>query len=85
MFADDQIVFISTQDNLQYAVQTLNNATKEYNLKISTSKTKIMAFLGQEQVTAKIVLGNHTLEQVNIKQLGCNLSYLQPDDTDRKL
>jgi phage major head subunit gpT-like protein len=45
-------------------------------MKISCSKSKTMAFLGQQPVHSKIVIENKILEQVNtFNYLGCHVSY----------
>ena len=48
---------------------------KDYNLKISTDKTKIMAFKGKHLVCSKIEIDGSILEQVKqFNNLGCELS-----------
>jgi hypothetical protein len=42
----------------------LNRLSKDYNLKISTDKTKMMAFNRKHVVHSKIELGGIVLEQV---------------------
>jgi len=61
LFADDQVVI---QDKLQKSLYILNQMCKEYNLKISTDKTKIMAFKGKHLLRSKIELDGSILEQV---------------------
>jgi hypothetical protein len=41
LFADDRIVLADSKENLQRAVFSLNNIAKEYNLRLSTKKTKL--------------------------------------------
>jgi len=49
--------------------------SKDYNLKISTDKTKIMAFKGKHLVRSKIEIDGSILEQVRqFHYLGCELS-----------
>jgi hypothetical protein len=50
LFADDQAVIAKTED-LQRALHKLNMICKEYNLKICTVKTKVMAFKGSEHLS----------------------------------
>lgn len=50
LFVDDQIVFANKEDNLQKAVHNLNKIAMEFNMKISTSKTKTMSFQGKEAI-----------------------------------
>jgi len=44
LFADDQGILQDSGDKFQKSVYILNQMSKDYNLKISTDKTKIMAF-----------------------------------------
>jgi hypothetical protein len=46
LFADDQLIIADTADNLQRAVYLLYSISKEYNLEIATSKTKVFGFVG---------------------------------------
>jgi hypothetical protein len=49
--------------------------SKDYSLKISTDKTKIMAFKGKQLVRSKIEIDESILEQVKqFNYLGCELS-----------
>ncbi|XP_067138864.1 uncharacterized protein [Centruroides vittatus] len=41
LFADDQVVFANSEDNLQKGLFTLNKISKQYSMKISTAKPKI--------------------------------------------
>jgi len=48
--------------------------SKDYNLKICTDKTKIMAFKGKHLVHSKIEIDGSILEQVKqFNYLGCKL------------
>ena len=59
--------------------------SKNYNFKISTDKTKIMAFKGKLLVRSKIEIGGSTLEQVKQSNyLGCELSFDGEPDFDKK-
>ena len=47
--------------------------SKDYNLKISTDKTKIMAFKGKHLLRSKIEIDRTMLEQVKqFNYLGCD-------------
>ena len=49
--------------------------SEDYNLKISTDKTKIMAFKGKHLVRSKIEIDGSILEQVKqFNYLGCELN-----------
>ena len=54
LFADDQVIIQDSEDKLQKSVYLLNQKRKDYNLKISTDKTQIMAFKGKYLVRSKI-------------------------------
>ena len=64
LFADDQIIKQNTEDKLQKSVYILNQLSKDYNLKISTDKTKIIAFRGKQLLHSKIEIDRLILEQV---------------------
>jgi hypothetical protein len=65
LFADDQVIVTSTEDELQRAAYTLNNIAVKYNLKISVNKTKAMGMKGKINARTKIVINNNIIEQVN--------------------
>ena len=56
LFADDQVIIQNTEDKLQKSIYiyVLHQLSKDYNLKISTDKTKIMAFKGKHLIRSKI-------------------------------
>jgi beta-xylosidase len=56
LFADDQVIFTKSKDELQMATLQLNNIMATYNLEISHDKTKNMAFCGKYQIRSKIIL-----------------------------
>ena len=59
---------------------------KDYNLKISTNETKIMAFKGKHLVRSKIEIDGSILEQVKqFSYLGCELSLDGQQDFDKKI
>jgi len=58
--------------------------SKDYNLKISTGKTKIMAFKGKRLVRSKIEIDGSILEQVKqFNYLGCELILDGTPDFDK--
>ena len=76
LFADDQFIISDTQDNLQNAVYLLHNISKEYNLEIATTKTKVFGFVGTDHLRTKIIINDETLEQFSqFTYLGCSISY----------
>ena len=85
LFADDKVFIQDSEDKLQKSVCILNQMCKDYNLKISTDKTKIMAFKGKHLVRSKIEIDGSVLEQVNqFNYLGCELSLDGEPDFDKK-
>jgi hypothetical protein len=65
LFADDQVLIASSEDELQRAIYNLQNTVSDFDMSISIEKTKIMAFSGKDPVKSKICINNKTLEQVN--------------------
>jgi beta-xylosidase len=47
LYADDKMILAKTEDDLQIALNTLNEVAQKYNLKISTTKTRSMAICGK--------------------------------------
>jgi hypothetical protein len=81
-YADDQALIQNSENILQIFVYILNQLSKDYNLKISTEKTKIVAFKGKYLVRSKIEIDGSILEQVKqFNYLGCELSL----DFDKKI
>jgi len=64
LFADDQVIIQDSENKLQKPVYILNQMSKDYNLKISTDKTNIMAFKGKHLVRSKREIDGSILEQV---------------------
>lgn len=86
LFADDQAVFGTSEDDLQRAAYKLNKAMAEYNLQISTTKSKVIAFKGKAPLRCKIVIDNQIIEQVTgFNYLGFHISYSSNEDINNKL
>lgn len=86
LFADDQVIFASNEDELQRGVYSLNRIATDYNMKISENKTKTMAFQGREPVRSKIVINGKIIEQTaEFNYLGCKLANSGEVDVDNKL
>jgi hypothetical protein len=84
LFADDQVVIQDSEDKLQKSVYILNQMSKDYNLNISTDKTKIMAFKVKHLVRSKIEIDRSILEQVkHFNYLVCELSLDGEPDFDK--
>ena len=47
LFAVDQVIFSSSEDDLQMTGHKLEQATGKFDLKIPTTKTKSMGFQGK--------------------------------------
>jgi len=84
LFADDQVVIQDSEDKLQKSVYILNQICKDYNLKISRDKTKIMAFKGKHLVRSKIEIDGSILQVKQFNYLRCELSLHGEPDFDKK-
>jgi hypothetical protein len=86
LFADDQVIVAQNEDELQRAVNNLQVTASEFNMSISTEKTKIMAFAGKEPLRSKICVNGKILEQVDtFNYFGCALSYEGEKDMEVKI
>ena len=84
LFADDQVIMQDSEDKLQKSVYILNQMSKDYILKISTDKTKIITFKGKHVVRSKIEIEGSILEQVKqFNYLGCELNLDGESDFDK--
>jgi hypothetical protein len=80
-----QVIIQYSEDKLQKSVYILTQMSKDYNLKISTDKTKIMAFKGKHLVRSKIEIDGSILVQVKqFNYLGCKLSLDSEPDIKKK-
>lgn len=57
-FADDCFIIQESWDELQCWIYKHNKICEGYNAKLSTNKTKITAFKGEEPVTSKPSIDN---------------------------
>jgi hypothetical protein len=86
LFVDNQDIFSESEAGLQRAVNRLENKANGFNMRISTMKTKTMAFQGKNHIRCKIVVDNKTKEQISsFKYLGFNISYCLKEDINIKL
>jgi hypothetical protein len=53
LFADYQVIL---EDNLPRAIHSLNVISKDYNMRISTDKTKVLALRGKDSKRIKILI-----------------------------
>ena len=85
LFADNQLIRQDSEDKLQKSVYILNQLSKDYSLKISTDKTKIVAFKGKQLLISKMEIDGSILEQVKeINYLGYELSLDGEPHFDKK-
>ena len=83
LFADDLVVIKDSEDKLQKSLYILHQVSKDCNLKISTDKTKIIAFKGNHLVRSKVEIDGSILEQVKkCNYLECELSLDGEPDFD---
>ena len=67
------------------AAHKLEQATRKFNLKTSTTKTKSMGFQGKEHMRTKIVINGKIIELVrDFNYLGCNISYCERKEDNNK-
>jgi hypothetical protein len=86
LFADDQLIIADMEDDLQREVYLLYSISKEHNLEIATSKTKVFGFVGTDHLRARIIIDDETPDQVSrFKYLGCSISYQFCNDVQLKL
>jgi len=86
LIANVRCIISDTEDNLQKAVYSLYNKSKEFNLEMATNKAKLFGFVGTDHLRAKIIIKDEILEQVNqFTYLGCSLSYQRFNDVEFKL
>jgi hypothetical protein len=79
-------MFNESEAGLQRTVNRLENIANSFNMRISTMKTKTVAFQGKNHTRCKIVIDNKTIGQVSsFKYLGFNVSYRLKEDINIKL
>jgi hypothetical protein len=59
---DDTLIVADSEDATLISIHKLETVTSKYGLKISTRKTKTMAFKGRDPVRSKIVMNNNIIE-----------------------
>ena len=64
LFADDQIIIATSEDDLQHAAYNLQQVVSDFGFQISTDKTKVMAFKGKYPIPSKICIRNTLIEHV---------------------
>ena len=62
LYADDQILMATSEDDLQTMAHHLNLIARKYKMTISSTKTKSMAMWGNHIQRVKIVINNNIIE-----------------------
>ena len=71
LYADDQILMATSEDDLQRMAHQLNLIARKYKLTISSTKTKSMAMWGNIIQRVKTVMNDNIIEKVtDFKYLG---------------
>jgi hypothetical protein len=75
--------FNESEDDLQRAVNRLENITDIFIMRIPSTKTRTMAFRRRNHARCKIVVDNNTIEEVpSFNYLGFNVSYSLKEDVN---
>ena len=75
LYADDQILITTSEDELQIMAYHLNLIARKYKMTASSTKTKSMAMWGNHIQRVKIVINDNIIEQVtDFKYLGYRIS-----------
>ena len=64
LYADDQILMATSEDDLQTMARHLNLIARKYKMTISSTKTKSMAMWGNHIQRVKIMINDNIIEQV---------------------
>ena len=64
LYADDQILMATSEDDLQTMAHHLNLIARKYKMTIYSTKTKSMAMWGNHIQRVKIVINDNIIEQV---------------------
>jgi uncharacterized protein (DUF1330 family) len=77
LFADQQVIVAYSEAGLQIYIHKLETITSKYGIKLSTRKTKTMAFKGRDPVRNLIVINNDITEQTNtFSYTGCFAAFI---------
>jgi len=84
LYADDQILIATSEDELQTMIYHLNLIARKYKMTISSTKTKSMAMWGNHIQRVKIVINDNIIKQVtDFKYLGYRISQYKSDLEDK--
>ena len=64
LYADDQILMVISEDDLQTMAHHLKLIARKYKMTISSTKTNSMAMWGNHIQRVKIVINDNIIEQV---------------------
>jgi hypothetical protein len=65
LYADDAVLFATTQEALQHLVNEVKTYSENWNLNVNTAKTKIMVFEKRGASNPEIYFGTKKLEVVS--------------------
>ena len=75
LYAEDQILIATSEEDLQTMAHHLNLIARKYKITISSTKTKSMVMWGNHIHRIKIVINDNIIEQVtDFKYLGYRIS-----------
>jgi len=84
LYADDQILMATSEDDLKTMSHHLNLIARKYKMNIFSTKTKSMAMWGNNIQRVKIVINVNIIEQVtDFKYLGYRISEYGNDLEDK--
>jgi len=84
LYADDQILIATSEDDLQTMAHHLNLIAKKYKMVIYSTKTKWMAMWDNHIQRVKILINDNIIEQVtHFKYLGYRISEYRSDLEDK--
>jgi len=84
LYADNQILMATSEDELQTMAHHLNLIARKYKMTISSTKIKTMAMWGNHIQMVKIVINDNIFEQVtDFKYLGYRISEYGSDLEDK--
>ena len=84
LYADDQILMATSEDDLQTIAHHMNLRARKYKMTICSTKTKSVAMWGNHIQRVKIVINDNIIEQVtDFKYLGHRISEYKSDLEDK--
>ena len=84
LYADDQILMATSEDDLQTMAHHLNRIARKYKMTVSSTKTKSMAMWGNLIQRVKTVINGNIIEQVtDFNYLGYRISEYGRDLEDK--